>query len=127
MTAPSPSLDDPGSRLLRLLAGSARGPKRDGTYALWLTVRVTLDLGAEPPPADRAHRRRVALLEKRMSSLTMSTPLRRALQAAVAQLREVRPETPQLVLSQLVAPTRDTLGAPAADCVQEAARAVQRR
>ncbi|MEO8088665.1 MAG: hypothetical protein ABI703_00030 [Gemmatimonadales bacterium] len=114
--------DPAESALLALLPQVGRGPKRGGIFALWLTVRVAQDLLLDPPPPERAHRRRVQALERRLSSLTMPPPLRRALGAAVSQLREVRPETAAQVLSQLVAPARETGGAEAGDAVALAAR-----
>ncbi len=114
--------DPAASALLALLPEVGRGPKRGGIFALWLTVRVAQDLLLDPPPADRAHRRRVQALEQRLSSLTMPPPLRRALGAAVNQLREARAETAAQVLSQLVAPARETGGAEAGEAVALAAR-----
>ena len=114
--------DPAATALLTLLPQTARGPKRGGIFALWLTLRVAQDLLVDPPPAERAHRRRVQALEQRISSLTMPPPLRRALAAAVSQLRDVRPETAAQVLSQLVAPAREAGGAEAGDAVAMAAR-----
>jgi hypothetical protein len=114
--------DPAASALLSLLPQTARGPKRGGIFALWLTLRVAQDLLLDPPPLERAHRRRVQALEQRLSSLTMPPPLRRALVAAVSQLREVRPETAAQVLSQLVAPARETGGAEAGEALALAAR-----
>jgi|GEM_PF-390871 len=114
--------DPAESALLALLPQVGRGPKRGGIFALWLTVRVAQDLLLDPPPPERAHRRRVQALERRLSSLTMPPPLRRALGAAVSQLREIRPETAAQVLSQLVAPARETGGAEAGEAVALAAR-----
>ena len=114
--------DPAASALLALLTQVGRGPKRGGIFALWLTVRVAQDLLLDPPPAERAQRRRVQALERRLSSLTMPPPLRRALSAAVSQLREVRPETAAQVLSQLVAPARETGGTEAGEAVALAAR-----
>jgi hypothetical protein len=114
--------DDPALALLALLPRTARGPKREGIFALWLTLRVALDLLDEPPLAERAHRRRLLALEQRLSSLTLPPPLRRALTAALAHLREARPETAALVLSQLAAPARDHAGAEAGDALARAAR-----
>lgn len=114
---------DPGaSTLLSLLAETARGPKRGGLFALWLTVRVAQDLVLDPPLQERAQRRRLQALERRLSSLTMPPPLRRALASAVNQLRDVRPETAAQVLSQLVAPARETGGSEAGEAVALAAR-----
>jgi hypothetical protein len=114
--------DPAASALLSLLPQIGRGPKRGGIFALWLTIRVAQDLLLDPPPPERAQRRRVQALERRLSSLTMPPPLRRALGAATTQLRDARPETAAQVLSQLVAPARETGGAEAGEAVAMAAR-----
>ncbi len=117
--------DPAATALLGLLPQTGRGPRREGIFALWLTVRVTQDLLRDPPPAERAHRRRLQALEQRLSSLTMPPPLRRALAAAMSQLREARPETAVQVLSQLVAPAREAGGSEAGDALSQAARAAR--
>ena len=117
--------DPAATALLSLLATTARGPRREGIFALWLTVRVAQDLLREPPPSERAHRKRLQALENRLSSLTIPLPLRRALVAAISQLREVRSETAVLVLSQLVAPARDTGGVEVGEAVAQAARSAR--
>ena len=114
--------DPATSALLDLLPEVGRGPKRGGIFALWLTVRVAQDLLLDSLPADRAQRRRIQALERRLSSLTMPPPLRRALGAAVSQLRDARPETAAQVLSQLVAPARETGGPEAGEAVALAAK-----
>ena len=114
--------DPAATALLMLLPQTGRGPKRGGIFALWLTVRVAQDLLEDPPPGERAHRRRVQALEQRLTSLTMPQPLRRALVAALNQLRDLRPETAAQVLSQLVAPARETSGAEAGEALALAAR-----
>lgn len=117
---------DPAAvELLRLLARAGRGPKREGTFALWLTLRVAQDLLLDPPFAERANRKRLAALETRLSSLTIPPPLRRALAAALLQLRDGRPEAVPLALAALVAPARDVLGGEAGDALQHAARAAR--
>ncbi|MEO8199171.1 MAG: hypothetical protein ABI679_01495 [Gemmatimonadota bacterium] len=113
--------------LVRLLAGTVRGPRRQGIYALWLTLRVTQDLQLSPPPADRAHRRRVAALDHRLATLTLPPQLRRALGAALLQLRNPRPETAGDVLTQLVAPARDGAGIEAGELMGLAAKAARER
>ena len=55
----------------------------------------------------------------------MPPPLRRALAAAISQLKEARPETAAQVLSQLVAPAREAGGAEAGDALAQAARAAR--
>jgi hypothetical protein len=117
--------DPAATALLGLLSATARGPRREGIFALWLTVRVAQDLLRDVPPSERAHRRRVQALEHRLSSLTIPPPLRRALAAALSQLGESRPETAAQVLSQLVAPARDTGGPEAGEALAQAARAAR--
>jgi hypothetical protein len=119
--------DPAESALLALLPQIGRGPRRGGIFALWLTVRVAQDLLLDPPPPERGHRRRVQALERRLSSLTMPTPLRRALAAATGQLRDAQPETAAQVLSQLVAPARESGGPEAGDAVAMAARLARKR
>jgi hypothetical protein len=119
--------DPAATALLTLLPQTGRGPKRGGIFALWLTLRVAQDLFLDPPPLERAHRRRVQALEQRLSSLTMPPPLRRALVAAVSQLRDVRPESAVQVLSRLVAPARESGGAEAGEAVALAARLGRQR
>jgi len=116
--------DPAATALLGVLPQTARGPRREGIFALWLTVRVAQDLLRDPPP-ERAHRRRLQALEHRLSSLTVTPPLRRALAAALNQLKEGRPETAAQVLSQLVAPAREAGGAEAGDALAQAARAAR--
>jgi hypothetical protein len=117
--------DPSATALLGLLPQTGRGPRREGIFALWLTVRVAQDLLRDPPPAERAHRRRLQALEQRLSSLTMPPPLRRALAAAMSQLREAKPETAVQVLSQLVAPAREAGGTEAGDALAQAARSAR--
>jgi len=105
-----------------LLPTVARGSRRDGIYALWLTVRVALDCFLAPPLPERAVKRRVAALERRLASLTLPAPLRRALAATVSEMREAEPASTALALAQLVAPARETLGADAGDAIAQAAR-----
>jgi hypothetical protein len=119
--------DSASVELVRLLARTARGPRREGIYALWLTVRVTQDLQAIPPMSDRAHRRRVQALEHRFATLTLPPQLRRALAAALLQLRNPRAETAADVLAQLAAPARDGAGGEAGDVLATAARAAKEK
>jgi hypothetical protein len=117
---------DPSAvELVALLSRSARGPRREGIYALWLTLRVTQGLRLAPPAGERALRRRLAALERRLSSLTVPPPLRRALVATLAQLRESSPESVPLILASLVAPAREAAGADAAEALQRASRAAR--
>jgi hypothetical protein len=117
--------DPAATALLELIPRTARGPKREGIFALWLTVRVAQDLLLESPPNERAHRRRVEALARRLSSLTIPAPLRRALAAAVSQLEEATPAAAAQVLSQLVAPAREAGGPEVGDATAQAVRAAR--
>ena len=111
--------------LMGLLPRTGRGPKREGLYALWLTLRVAQDMLLDPPLPERAMRRRLAALEHRLTSLTVPPPLRRALHAALVHLRDDGVPAVALVLTALVAPVRETIGAEAADAIQRAGRAAR--
>jgi hypothetical protein len=121
MTGWDPSTVD----LVTLLSRSVRGPRREGIYALWLTLRVAEGLRLAPPLGERSTRRRLAGLERRLSSLTVPPPLRRALTAALAQLRDAPPEGVPGILASLVAPARESAGAEAAEALQRAVRAAR--
>ncbi len=109
-------------RLVELIAEAARGPQREGLFALWLVVRAAEGLLPPAPVSAKNHRRRLQALESRLGSLALPAPLRRALAAARQHLESATPNAAALVLSQLTAPARDVLGAEAADAVTVAAR-----
>jgi hypothetical protein len=104
--------------LLNAVASAERGPRRDGAFAVWLVVRVGGDLALEPEWPERVHRRRLQALERRLSSLSLSPPLRRALGAALAQLRDCRPESAQAALGSLVGPVREAVGPEASEAIR---------
>lgn len=112
-------------RLITLLAEAARGPKRDGLFAVWLVVRAAEGLLPPFPVSARNHRRRLQALEHRLASLALPAPLQRALAAARQHLEPASPAAAALVLSQLVAPARDVLGPEAGEAVAVAARAAR--
>ena len=112
--------------LLGQVRHTARGPRRGGLYALWLTVRVAMNLCATPAPSDRSRKRHLAALERRLSSLPMPPPLRRALEASFRQLEEGTPEAASIALRQLVAPAEDGAGPEAGRAVGRAADAARR-
>jgi hypothetical protein len=111
----------PTQVLLDLLPGIGRGPRREGVFALWLTLRVAQDFHLDPPLPERLVRKRITALGTRLSSLTLPAPLRRALGAAVMQLASARAEEIPGILSQLVAPAREGAGAEAAEAIGQAA------
>ncbi len=119
--------DPAATALLSHMSQAGRGPKRGGLFALWLTLRVAQDFLLDPPLIERSQRRRVQALERRLSSLTMPPPLRRALAAAVSQLREVRRDSVPQILSQLVAPAREAGGPEVGDALAVAARQARKQ
>jgi len=109
-------------RLVVLIAEAARGPRREGLFALWLVVRAAEALLPPAPVSAKNHRRRLQAIESRLGSLALPAPLRRALAAARQHLESATPNAAALVLSQLTAPAREVLGAEAGDAVTVAAR-----
>lgn len=112
-------------RLVALIAAAPRGPKRDGLFALWLVVRAAEALLPPSPVSVKNHRRRLQAVERRLGSLALAAPLKRALVAARQHLETATPRAAALVLSQLTAPARDVLGPEAAEAVAVAARAAK--
>jgi hypothetical protein len=106
------------------LAESARGPVRDGVFALWLVVRAAL-AGAPPTAPPTRQPERLRALAARLKSLNAPAPLRRSLAAAIADLGPARSSQPGVVLAQLVAPAAECLGRRASEAVQAAARAAR--
>lgn len=119
-----PALPAADASFATALAESARGPDRDGVFALWLVVRAAL--GAAPPLAAPARQvERLKALTARLRSLNPPAPLRRSLVAAIADLTAARGAAPGVVLQHLVAPATECLGRPVAEAVAAAARAAR--
>ncbi|HEX3927671.1 MAG TPA: hypothetical protein VHW65_06710 [Gemmatimonadales bacterium] len=110
--------------LLDLQRRFERGPKREGAFALWVTVRTALDVAFAGEVPDRNDRRRIALLSQRLAPLGVPRPLARGLTAALGHLEEATPEGARIALAQLVAPARDALGPEAAEAVAHAVRLI---
>jgi hypothetical protein len=109
-------------RLLQVLASSARGPRRNGVFALWMFVRACEGLLPPDPLSPRAHHRRLEGLERRFTSLSLPAPLRRALASGLRELADGNGLAAGMALQRLVAPARETLGGEVADAVGSAAR-----
>ncbi len=112
-------------RLIELVAGAVRGPKREGLFALWLVVRSAESLLPPRPVSGKNHRRRLQALEARLGSLALPAPLKRALAAARQHLEPATPAAAALVLSQLIAPAREVLGPEAGEAITVAARSAR--
>ncbi len=119
-----PALAASDESFAAVLAESARGPVRDGVFALWLVVRAALT-GPTPATLPSHQPERLRTLALRLKSLTAPGPLRRSLTAAIADLGPARGLQAGVVLAQLVAPAAECLGRRAADAVQVAARAAR--
>ncbi len=108
--------------LAEQMAEARRGPRRDTLFGLWLTLRVIQDLPAKGV-VDRPYRRRVTLLAKRLSSLTMVPGVKRALMGVVTELETADRSHGQALLTQLAGAVREPLGAETAELLQRATRA----
>jgi hypothetical protein len=109
-------------QLVELMGTAPRGPRRDGLFALWLVVRVIEGFEAPAALPDRANRRRVGLLERRLSSLTLPPALRRGLAVAIAALKQESQPDPAAMMGQLIGPARDGLGSEAAEALLRGGR-----
>lgn len=109
--------------LVELMAGAPRGPRREGLFALWLTTRLIEDLAT--PGVDRTFRRRVGLLEKRLSSLGLSQSMRRGISTTLVMLKAPDRPDPATLLSQLAAPARDGVGPDVAEILARGARGLR--
>jgi hypothetical protein len=107
--------------LVTALADEARGPRRNALFALWLVTRVAEAVMPPDPVSVRAHRRRVDRLQRRLTSVSVPAPLRRALPAAFRHLADGTPRAVALGLHQLVAPARESIGPSIADILVAAA------
>ncbi len=115
-------LSAPENRLIGVLAETARGPKRNGAFAIWLFVRACD--GLLPPDRLREHtnRRRLQGLEPRLSSLMLPPPLKRALASGLRELGDTSARGAALALQRLVAPAKETVSGEAGAAVAAAAR-----
>jgi hypothetical protein len=110
-------------QLVDLVSDAPRGPGRDGLFALWLVVRVAEGCLPPAPVSRRNHRRRLQALATRLGALALPAPLRRAFTAAIKHLEPGTADAAELALRQLIAPTREVLGAEAAEAVTAVAHA----
>lgn len=104
--------------LLQALAAAPRGPRRQNLFAVWLLARTARDMLEPGWASERAQRRRVSALGERLSSLSLSAPLRRALSASIHHLGEPSPDTARMALHQMLAPARESAGPEAAAALQ---------
>lgn len=108
--------------LTEAMAGSARGPRRNGLFAVWLFMGSCGHLFEPHRVSERTHRRRLQALEKRLRSLLLPRPLERALRGAIQQLGDGTERSACVALRMMVVPVRETLGKDAAEAVARAAQ-----
>jgi hypothetical protein len=109
-------------RLLDAMEAADRGPRQNALFALWLLARHCD--AALVPASLSAHAGTARLdgLERRLSSLSLPAPLRRALPGSLRELRNADPHRIPIALQQLAAPVRDAIGASLGDAFAQAAR-----
>jgi len=113
------------ARLVELLGRSARGPRREGLFAVWLVVRAAEDLSLEPPLPPKLVARRLEGLRHRLATLTLPAPVRRGVTTAMSLLDEGTPTAGVSALHQLAAPAREALGPEAGEAIAGAVRAAR--
>jgi hypothetical protein len=113
------------TRLVELLGRTARGPRREGVYALWLVVRAAEERCQEMPMAPKLRGKHREALRHRLSTLALPAPIRRAVVSALALLDEDTDDAPATALNQLAAPAREALGAEVGEALAGAARAAR--
>ncbi len=114
---PADRLADARDRLTAAMATAARGPRRNGLFALWLLVRAADGLLPPQPLTARAHRARLDSLGRRLSSLSLPAGLRRACNDLVRDLQEADAAALPAALQRAVAPTREAIGAEASEAL----------
>ena len=112
-------------QLIEFLAASTRGPRRNGTFALWLFVRTCSGLLPPDRLSERSQSGRLAGLERRLRVLPLPSPLRRALAGGVKELADGTVSGAAFALQQLVAPARESVSADMGDALAVAARTVR--
>lgn len=113
------------TRLVELLGAAARGPKREGVYAVWLVVRAAETQLLEPQVPSKVRGKQLDGVKQRLSTLTLPAPIRRAVVTALSLLGEETPDSAASALHQLTAPAREALGPEVAEAVGQAARAAR--
>lgn len=117
----------PTTRLVELITRTARGPKREGIYALWLVVRAAELRKFDPPVAPKLLAKQLEALTHRVATLTPPAPIRRAVASALTLLADPAPDAPAAALHQLAAPAREALGTEVAEAIGAAVKAAKEK
>lgn len=118
-------LDPVDFRLLEVLERTARGPRQNAVFAVWIVVRLCAGLLPPEPLSPGARRRRLAGAERRLASLTLPGPIRRGLASALRELGSGTAAAAAVALQQLVAPAREAIGPEVADALAAGAADVR--
>lgn len=113
------------TRLVEIMGHTARGPKREGVYALWLVVRAAETHLLDPPATTKSRGKQLDGIKHRLATLTLPAPVRRAVATSLSLLAEDTPDAAASALHQLTAPARESLGPEVAEVVAGAARAAR--
>ncbi|HVX88147.1 MAG TPA: hypothetical protein VG940_04405 [Gemmatimonadales bacterium] len=113
------------TRLVEIMGHTARGPKREGVYAVWLVVRAAETQLLDPPAAPKSRGRQLEGIKHRLATLTLPAPVRRAVATSLSLLAEDTPDAAASALHQLTAPARESLGHEVADALGHAIRAAK--
>lgn len=113
------------ARLVELLGAAARGPKREGVFAVWLVVRAAESRVVDPTMQAKLKQKQLDGVRHRLTTLTLPAPVRRAVVTSLSLLEEDGPDAPASALHQLTAPAREALGPEVAEAVGQAARAAR--
>jgi hypothetical protein len=114
------------NQLIDCLQVTARGPRQNGIFALWLLVRTCDDALPPAPLSGRANRRRLDAMVKRWSSLSLQPAFRKALTRSVAELTPGTDRGVVVALQNLVEPAREYLGQEAAIALALAVRSAKK-
>lgn len=117
-------LADSERELLEALAVSRRGPKRNGIFGVWLFLRVCDGISPPDPLNIRAHRKRIRQLELRLSSLSLSPVLRKAISNSFGYLEEGDAAGAARALREVAQPAGDVLGRDVEQALLRGARQV---
>jgi len=114
------------NHLIDCLQVTARGPRQNGIFALWLLVRTCDDVLPPTALSGRANRRRLDAMVKRWSSLSLQPGFKKALTRSVCELSTGTDGGVVAALQNLVEPAREYLGQEAASALALAVRSAKK-
>lgn len=118
----SKELEEVSAGLIAQLSYSERGPQRNGVFALWLVVNTCTGILGNHSVQGKNQRKRVVALRKRLSSLSLPVPLRKAISVALHDLSPDSQGSASTALEQLVVSARETVNADCGKLIEAAAQ-----